>query len=110
MPRPGRRLSVQGGGRGGTQTAGPGRALDRCGLPAGEPAPPSEAFASLNEAFDPLANARYAARFLSALQATRGDWMLAEAHYHSQTSEYADAYRALPQAIAGCGLASLRRL
>jgi Transglycosylase SLT domain len=52
------------------------------------------AFASLEEAFDPLANARYAARFLSELQATRGDWMLAAAHYHSQTPELAAAYRA----------------
>jgi hypothetical protein len=52
------------------------------------------AFASLEEAFDPLANARYAARFLTELQATRGDWMLAAAHYHSQTPEFAEAYRA----------------
>jgi hypothetical protein len=52
------------------------------------------AFASLEEAFDPLANARYAARFLRELQATRGDWMLAAAHYHSQTPDLAAAYRA----------------
>lgn len=52
------------------------------------------AFASLEEAFDPLANARYAARFLTELQASRGDWMRSAAHYHSQTPEYADSYRA----------------
>lgn len=53
-----------------------------------------QAFATLEEAFDPLANARYAARFLAELQATRGDWMRAAAHYHSQTPELAEAYRA----------------
>ena len=52
------------------------------------------AFASLDEAFDPAANARYAARFVKELQATRNDWMRAASHYHSQTPEYADAYRA----------------
>ena len=52
------------------------------------------AFADLEEAFDPVANARYAARFLSNLQATRNDWMLSAAHYHSQTPELAQAYRA----------------
>src|SRR4051812_9987371 len=52
------------------------------------------AFASLEEAFDPLANARYGARFLAELQATRGDWMQAAAHYHSQTPGFAEPYRA----------------
>ncbi|MBD0273488.1 MAG: lytic transglycosylase domain-containing protein, partial [Acetobacteraceae bacterium] len=54
----------------------------------------ANAFASLEEAFDPVANARYAARFLKDLQATRGDWMLSASHYHSQTPGLADAYRA----------------
>ncbi|NOG73263.1 lytic transglycosylase domain-containing protein [Roseicella sp. DB1501] len=53
-----------------------------------------DAFASLEEAFDPLANARYAARFLSEMQATRGDWMLTASHYHSQTPAHAEPYRA----------------
>ena len=53
-----------------------------------------DAFASLEEAFDPLANARYAARFLNALKATRDDWMAAAAAYHSQTPERAEPYRA----------------
>lgn len=52
------------------------------------------AFASLEEAFDPLENARYAARFLAELQAMRGDWMRAAANYHSQTPDLAEAYRA----------------
>jgi len=52
-----------------------------------------DAFANLEEAFDPLANARYAARFLKELQTTRGNWMRAASHYHSQTPELADAYR-----------------
>jgi hypothetical protein len=52
------------------------------------------AFADLEEAFDPAANARYAARFLMSLQATRGDWMRSASHYNSQTPELAEAYRA----------------
>jgi hypothetical protein len=52
------------------------------------------AFASLEEAFDPAANARYAARFLTELQATRNDWLRAAANYHSNTPQFADAYRA----------------
>jgi hypothetical protein len=53
-----------------------------------------DAFSSLEEAFDPLANARYAARFLTTLQATRNDWMRSAGHYHSQTPDLAEAYRA----------------
>ena len=51
------------------------------------------AFASLEEGFDPLANARYAARFLKELYAERGDWMAAAGNYHSRTPERAQAYR-----------------
>ncbi|OYW08229.1 MAG: hypothetical protein B7Z53_05095, partial [Rhodospirillales bacterium 12-71-4] len=59
-----------------------------------------DAFANLEEAFDPMANARYAARFLRALQARAGDWMTAAGHYHSQTPARAEAYRArLAQAL-----------
>ncbi len=43
------------------------------------------AFASLDEAFDPGANARYAARFLNALYGASGSWVQATAAYHSQT-------------------------
>jgi hypothetical protein len=53
------------------------------------------AFANLEEAFDPVANATYAARFLTELQAARGgDWQRAVGAYHSQTAEFGDPYRA----------------
>jgi hypothetical protein len=52
------------------------------------------AFPSLEDAFDPLSNARYAARFLTELKAASGDWMTAAGHYHSQTPGRAEAYRA----------------
>jgi hypothetical protein len=51
------------------------------------------AFQTLEEAFDPWANARYAARFLTELHAARNDWMAAAGHYHSHTPELAEAYR-----------------
>ncbi|MHA1108607.1 MAG: hypothetical protein ACTSQV_05760 [Alphaproteobacteria bacterium] len=41
------------------------------------------AFASLGEAFDPHANAAYAARFLGELRRTTRSWTRAVAHYHS---------------------------
>ena len=41
------------------------------------------AFASLDEAFDPPANARYAAVFLNALYGRLGAWQVAAADYHS---------------------------
>ncbi|MCR0980515.1 lytic transglycosylase domain-containing protein [Roseomonas populi] len=53
-----------------------------------------DAFASIEDGFDPLTNARYAARFLQRLQAASGDWMVAAGHYHSQTPGRAEAYRA----------------
>ncbi|MFN9092215.1 MAG: hypothetical protein ACK5V0_12125 [Alphaproteobacteria bacterium] len=51
------------------------------------------AFASLEQAFDPLINARYAARFLTELNGGRADWRHAAGHYHSQTPERAGPYR-----------------
>jgi hypothetical protein len=54
----------------------------------------ANAFATLEEAFDPLTNARYAARFLTELQSASGDWMRAAGAYHSQTPEHAEPYRA----------------
>jgi hypothetical protein len=53
-----------------------------------------QAFANLEEAFEPTANARYAAAFLTKLNETRRDWMLSASHYHSQTPNLAEAYRA----------------
>lgn len=52
------------------------------------------AFASLDEGFDPRANAQYAARFLSELQQRAGTWEDAIAAYHSATPGRGDAYRA----------------
>ena len=50
------------------------------------------AFASLAQAFDPLANALYAARFLRKLFRATGDWSAAVAAYHSQTRAVGAAY------------------
>jgi hypothetical protein len=44
-----------------------------------------KAFASLDEAFDPSANALYAARFLNSLYGVSGSWLQATAAYHSET-------------------------
>lgn len=57
-----------------------------------------DAFARLEDAFDPVSNARYAARFLSALHAGFGDWRQAIGAYHSQTPALGAEYRALVQA------------
>lgn len=53
-----------------------------------------EAFASIDEMFDPAANALYAAAFLKELHAETGDWELAAGAYHSRTPEHAERYRA----------------
>jgi soluble lytic murein transglycosylase-like protein len=53
-----------------------------------------QAFASLAEAFDPVANARYAARFLQQLYARTGSWAKAVALYHSATPELGEPYAA----------------
>jgi Transglycosylase SLT domain len=53
------------------------------------------AFRSLDEAFDPVANARYGARFLTSLHAASGNWQRAIAAYHSETPARGAAYRAL---------------
>lgn len=50
------------------------------------------AFASLEQAFDPLANIRYAAQFLRELRARHGDWPAAIAHYHSAEEVRGDGY------------------
>ncbi|HTZ71280.1 MAG TPA: transglycosylase SLT domain-containing protein [Acetobacteraceae bacterium] len=51
------------------------------------------AFNSLEQAFDPRANAMYAARFLNALYAVSNKWLSAIGDYHSQTAPLGDAYR-----------------
>ena len=53
-----------------------------------------DAFPNLDAAFDPLTNARYAARFLGELNSTRNDWSRAAGAYHSQTPEFGEPYRA----------------
>ena len=54
-----------------------------------------KAFSSIEEMFDPLANATYAARFLKDLYAELGNWPDAAGAYHSRTPKYADKYKAI---------------
>jgi hypothetical protein len=53
-----------------------------------------EHFSSLEEMFDPLANGRYAARFLGGLYKELGDWTKAAGAFHSRTKKHADKYSA----------------
>lgn len=50
-------------------------------------------FASIEEMFEPVPNALYAARFLSDLYRELGDWSKAAGAYHSRTEKYASKYR-----------------
>jgi hypothetical protein len=52
-----------------------------------------DAFHSLEEAFDPDANARYAVRFLTQLREKTGSWDAAAAWYHSASPELGIPYR-----------------
>ena len=62
------------------------------------------AFRSLDEAFDPAANADYAARYLRSLQAeAHGDWNVAVGLYHSHTPDLAADYRNRVAAV-GAGI------
>jgi hypothetical protein len=68
------------------------------------------AFQSLDQAFDPAANAIYAAQFLASLFRAFRSWPQAAAAYHSQTPELAAEYgrkvmAAWPDAAAYGGLA-----
>lgn len=51
------------------------------------------AFVSLDQAFDPTANANYAASFLASIYARLGSWPDSVAAYHSSTPDLARAYR-----------------
>ncbi len=51
-----------------------------------------DAFASLDEAFDPSANARYAALFLRRLHLATNDWSASVANYHSMTPDIGADY------------------
>jgi hypothetical protein len=62
-----------------------------------------DAFASLEEAFDPARNALYAGRFLGALFQRSGNWIVAAGWYHSATSERAADYIRRVTAILPAG-------
>ena len=51
------------------------------------------AFATLDDAFDPVRNAAYAASFLTALHGQSKDWNLATAAYHSQEQSRGEDYQ-----------------
>ena len=52
------------------------------------------AFPTLKDAFDPAANAQYAARFLASLRVETGSWQAAIGRYHSATLPLAESYKA----------------
>jgi hypothetical protein len=58
-----------------------------------------DAFASLDDAFDPVANAAYAARFLVQLRQQTGTWPTATAWYHSATPALGEDYRRKVMAV-----------
>ena len=60
-----------------------------------------QAFTGLEQAFDPVANADYASRFLVSLKNRLGSWGSAIAAYHSLTPERGAAYRDLVLAAWG---------
>ena len=52
------------------------------------------AFSSIDEMFEPAANARYAAKFLRELYDEFGDWSKAAGAFHSRTPKHATSYAA----------------
>jgi hypothetical protein len=52
------------------------------------------AFATLDEAFDPLRNVVYGARFLAQLREETRSWATATGRYHSADADRSEAYRA----------------
>lgn len=52
-----------------------------------------QAFNSIQEMFEPVANARYAADFLQRLYYELGDWTKAAGAYHSRTPKFANKYK-----------------
>ncbi len=52
-----------------------------------------DAFASLDQAFDPAANTAFAVRFLNALYRRTGTWPQSIATYHSETPQIAEEYQ-----------------
>jgi hypothetical protein len=57
------------------------------------------AFASLEQAFDPSANADYAGQFLAELHGKAGEWPAATALYHSATPELGTPYQQKVMAV-----------
>ena len=53
-----------------------------------------DAFATLDQGFDPAANVDYAARFLLDLHQRTGDWMTAAGSYHSFNDKQRNVYLA----------------
>ena len=53
----------------------------------------ADAFETLSKAFDPIANAAYGAKYLSAMHKRTKDWRKAAAHYHSTTPAQAAHYK-----------------
>jgi hypothetical protein len=58
-----------------------------------------DAFATLEQAFDPLTNAQYAAKFLTDLYRQSGTWPQATANYHSATPDLGGPYQQKVMAI-----------
>lgn len=52
-----------------------------------------ENFNSIEDMFDPTANAQYAAKFLNDLHTETGDWSAAAGAFHSRTEAEATGYR-----------------
>ena len=57
------------------------------------------AFPTLDQAFEPMVNADYAARFLRRLYEQTGDWTKAAAHYHSANPALGEPYAAKVMAV-----------
>lgn len=53
-----------------------------------------DAFATIEDAFDPTANVAYAAAFLNDLAGRTGSWFAAIGRYHSSTPDHGRRYRA----------------
>lgn len=50
------------------------------------------AFSSIDDMFDPMRNAAYAAAFLKRLHSELGSWPAAAGAYHSRNRQYAESY------------------
>lgn len=58
-----------------------------------------EGFDSIEDMFDPIKNAVYAAKFLKSLKSQGGTWIEAAGAYHSKTPTYATKYKTRFSAI-----------